>query len=279
MSEEDCCGDISEECCDDVPEWTFDGFENNPKMSLEEFKKFTDEKKDFDGILNNDDESFLMYVCKTSTIVNINYLLEKGHNLNKTNGDGNSSLSSACSNNILEVIEFLIGKGAKFECNDQKWNLLHFASYSNPNENVIQFLCKSIDPNSLTENGETPLMLACKNNNLSILKLLLKFQPNLNQKDTGEGSTPLHYAVIFDKLDIVKLLLENNSDPNSKDKYGYTPLLYAVMDNKLEFVKILISKTDLEIKYLNNDEYVKIFECSDEGDECYKFLMEYKNKK
>jgi ankyrin repeat protein len=56
-------------------------------------------------------------------------------------------------------------------------------------------------------NGYTPLHVACINDNIDIVKSLLKCNSSVNLCST-DGSTPLHVACINDNIDIVNILLK-----------------------------------------------------------------------
>ena len=54
--------------------------------------------------------------------------------------------------------------------------------------------------------GWTALHVACNNNRIEIVKLLLKHKPLVNQQ-TNSGDTPLHWACQMGFLECIKLLL------------------------------------------------------------------------
>lgn len=67
---------------------------------------------------------------------------------------------------------------------------------------------------------------AQKENNLEKAKKAIEAGANVNAKDK-DGDTPLHLAVRFNDLGLVQLLLKNGADPTIKDMYGETPLDWA----------------------------------------------------
>jgi len=94
------------------------------------------------------------------------------------------------------------------------------------------------------------LFISCKNGYLELVKLLIKNNVNINQKDNFEY-TALMYATINGHLEIVKLLLENGVNVNEKNNYEYTVLMYATLYAKLEIIKLLI-KNGVNINQKNN---------------------------
>ena len=83
--------------------------------------------------------------------------------------------------------------------------------------------------------------MACRNDNLDIVRLLLANGADINKADY-DGRTPLYLACRNDNLDIVRLLLANGADINKADYDGRTPLLWACRYNKPEIVELLLNK-------------------------------------
>jgi ankyrin repeat protein len=61
--------------------------------------------------------------------------------------------------------------------------------------------------------GEIALHAACENGNEYIVKILLKYNSNVNLCDTG-GLAPLHFACIYGNTDVVQILIDNDCDIN-----------------------------------------------------------------
>lgn len=92
------------------------------------------------------------------------------------------------------------------------------------------------DPNL----GITPLHLACKNNNVYLIKFLLRDGVNFMAKDCT-GKTPLHYACLYNAYLAAYLLAEHGAYL-TLDKHGHSPLSIAqLLRNDLTeiFVKSL----------------------------------------
>ena len=86
------------------------------------------------------------------------------------------------------------------------------------------------DPSLQTVNGVTPLHLACRRGNLSIVELLLK-QPSVNV-DAKDKSllTPLHLAASQGHEQVVNMLLQKGADVFSVAADRTTPLHVAIMN-------------------------------------------------
>lgn len=90
-------------------------------------------------------------------------------------------------------------------------------------------------------NGATPLHHACKKGYTDIVKVLCKFNANVN-KGGCFGATPLYYACESGYLDIVKVLCEFDADINVKNIFGMSPRQIAVQNGYLGIVKYFIEK-------------------------------------
>ncbi|CAG2218602.1 unnamed protein product [Mytilus edulis] len=116
------------------------------------------------------------------------------------------------------------------------------------------------DVNISTSEGITPLMLACKENHISVVETLLVSNANVAQCNEDKCS-PLEYACTPGNTDIINVLLEHganinwankkelplfilhkNADINSKDLFGGTPLHEACFKGDNEIIKILLKK-------------------------------------
>ena len=91
---------------------------------------------------------------------------------------------------------------------------------------------------------------AAQDDNLAMVKVLLKVWPNLvfckykaeNFYEPDEsGWTPLHYAAAFGHKDIVELLLANKSEVNAVDSDGRTPLHLAAYTGQTDVAGLLLT--------------------------------------
>ncbi len=89
------------------------------------------------------------------------------------------------------------------------------------------------------ENGNTALMLAVKNDNFSIVKLLVTHGANINSVNKAKQSV-LFIACYEGLLDCAKLLISKKANINLKDKRGWTPLMIAAYQGYEELVELLI---------------------------------------
>ena len=84
------------------------------------------------------------------------------------------------------------------------------------------------------EDGDTPLIQACRNNHASIVELLLTFRPGITDpnKEAANAWTPLMLACQLGHVEIVRLLLKDekmdvNKAPKDNVETEGTPLLWC----------------------------------------------------
>ena len=103
--------------------------------------------------------------------------------------------------------------------------------------------------NNCEKNGNTPLHIALKNNQLDIVKVLLSnFQCNFSIKNP-EGEFPMH-LICNTSLHVVRIIKENrtaqNVSINCQTQQDNTPLHIACQFGSLDIVKYLTESFDCE---------------------------------
>lgn len=86
---------------------------------------------------------------------------------------------------------------------------------------------------------QTPLILAIRTGNFSLVKLLLSAGANANYNN-GFGASPLCYAAQEGDAECIKCLIEHGADVNNDDLSGESPLTLAASNGHIECVKLLI---------------------------------------
>ncbi|MEM4385309.1 MAG: ankyrin repeat domain-containing protein [Candidatus Anstonellales archaeon] len=104
---------------------------------------------------------------------------------------------------------------------------------------MAAILWKHIDKfkhiNNRDPRGNSPIIIACLNSDIELVKVLLKAKPDLNILNTYRLS-PLGYAIYRGDYYITKLLLDNGADPNLKVycknmEENVTHLAYYIINN------------------------------------------------
>ena len=107
-------------------------------------------------------------------------------------------------------------------------------------ENYIQKVLPKTPKDIETKNsfGSTPLIVAAREGNTKIFKMLLEKGANVNAKN-NQGDTALHVALDTNHNDIAQLLIEKNVDVNARGSHNQTPLQKAHSD---DIIKLLRAK-------------------------------------
>ena len=110
---------------------------------------------------------------------------------------------------------------------------LYRAISSNNIKEMLKLIEKGADINKEVFNGETPLIVSIKYNiSPSFFEILIKRGVDINKGNTINGETPLYIACKKNNLEVVKALLKGGSNINQITVDGKSVLEYA---NKGEF--------------------------------------------
>jgi len=108
---------------------------------------------------------------------------------------------------------------------------LHNATIARDNTRIEYLLKRGAKVDAKDTEGQTPLMVAAKSGDLSVLNGLLEYKANPNAQDS-DGWTAAMYAVRSNEPKIFRLLGKHKADFNLTNKDGITALAMAVSDNK-----------------------------------------------
>jgi ankyrin repeat protein len=191
---------------------------------LKMIKVLIDETGRYD-IANNLGQLPLHILCDTSDdgdeVKEIADILVKyyKHKLNKRDNEGLTPLHYAVFNSNMWLIDMLLKNGADVGILDKK------------NRSVIQLVC------------DTEITPADNKVRIDMLELLLSYKVDPNTKFVNEDSTysfPLHIACMENNMVMVKLLLEFGADKMCIDSKVRTPVFYAVKNDNMDLVRLLI---------------------------------------
>lgn len=163
---------------------------------------------------------------------------------------------------------------------DSGKTLLHMAVDSDFYEGITLLLEAGIRTNSSDKFGFTPLMSAVEKSNIHIVRLLLKFEVDINAVDCHNENALMKGVISYsNSIHILKLLLDSKikTDIISK-RSGLTPLLTSL--TKKEFIDIfylLIGKCSKEYLFIKDHRGYSAFDLALIGGEpsCIKKIMSY----
>jgi ankyrin repeat protein len=124
-------------------------------------------------------------------------------------------------------------------------------------------------------NGKIPLHGAADSGNFKVVRILIEYDPAyLNARD-GLGRTPLFLASRRRNGSVLRLLLEHGADINVQDEDGWTPLYLASYNGALEVVRLLLEHSaDVEVKDMSGETALQ--KAAEHGhDEVVKLLREH----
>ncbi len=132
-----------------------------------------------------------------------------------------------------------IGKTGIKELDDlhpQTNAILFMAARSGNAEGIEAALMIGADVNAQDEDGRTPLMNACYDGFLDVVKLLLDREADLNVKSDADF-TALDYACKNDQTEIATVLSEKGGEVGDKDSV----LFFACSNGSLDIARLLIA--------------------------------------
>lgn len=133
---------------------------------------------------------------------------------------------------------------------DNFWDSIGYSLLEKATEagllNIVKVILKYAEKSILiaVDRNYNPLLLACLNKHMEIVKLLLNYgvNPNLMGVDRDEENvTCLTFACREEALDLLELLLKHGADPNLLDYPDeIPPLVNACINNRINVVKPLL---------------------------------------
>jgi len=141
------------------------------------------------------------------------------------------SIASFDSRNLQIVVKF-------YELTEiqQQLTLVTFVEH-NMSETLSLILESNFDTNFLIR-GQTPLHFAIKDQNLNMIKTLIKHKADLELKDIFK-ETALNCAVRTGNIDVISYLLEQGALVNTQASDSSTPLEFAIHNGDSKSVEIL----------------------------------------
>ncbi len=103
---------------------------------------------------------------------------------------------------------------------------------------LAKLLARGFDPNTLSFDGQYPLVLAIRQPSPAVLDLLLRTKGLRAEVRTAKDESPLMLASMAGMVEVCKRLIALDADVN---KTGWTPLHYAATGGHIAVVKLLLS--------------------------------------
>ncbi|KAH9490808.1 hypothetical protein Btru_043869 [Bulinus truncatus] len=180
-------------------------------------------------------------LCMSLQNINITRKLIKGHaDVNLGERLGNSALILALHYNRQDIVEILLAAGAKVNHRSKDGSTPLHKSVEHQNTAFMEVLIGAgADVNMVNIIGQTPLILATRWGNVSLVECLLRsgslLEVGLNMCD-DEGNSALIIACQQNHLKIIQILLQLKPKINHMNRKGDTAL-FVYLKYNLECIK------------------------------------------
>ena len=192
------------------------------------------------NVQDNDGNTPLMYACMKAKEETVLWLLKAGADYKIQNNEGRTAADIAVKRGYSRALELM---GA---------DTLLQACKNNQKQSVQVILNRGgIDVNERDEECNTPLIYACQNNALEIVKMLLDngADPNAGNQ---ENLAPLHFSAASGALPIINLLVKAGADVNCMNNHGSTPLMFMAKNAKTAAALNFIKNQAVDVSIKNN---------------------------
>jgi ankyrin repeat protein len=154
----------------------------------------------------------------------------------------------------------LVDGGANLSAkNTEGQTPLHLA-VKNDDVSMVQLLLeRGADPNATAANGHKPLYDAAESGYLNIAGLLLEFSANVEAFNIDQQRTALHQAVENGHTSVAKILLRDGADIDARSPSGLTPLFCAIRRGDVDLVEYLLEHGANKKLHLDDGQTVEDF--------------------
>ncbi|MDE0165211.1 MAG: ankyrin repeat domain-containing protein [Bryobacterales bacterium] len=174
------------------------------------------------------------------SVLEINKLLEAGHDLNARDLDGATPLHWAAARNSHQAVERLIEAGADpNERDGADRTPLHLGASYGAREAIDRLLDAGADPNARDNQGDTALHKTGVSLSPESVERLLEANADPNARNL-QKETPLHQAHFALYPDTVERLLKAGADPEARDSNGDTALHRATGSGARRSIDVLL---------------------------------------
>ena len=203
---------------------------------------------DVRGIDDEEGVTPLMLAVNNDQRAVISLLLAAGADVNASAWDGYTALLCSLHKDNLELTRILLDANAQVNAQNASVDYpLHSAIGHSETERIdlIALLLQAgADQRLKGCFGENALHAAIRRGHYETVKLLLKYDSEVNEKTSDQFCfTPLILAVMHNQKEILLLLLQAGADFDIQDSAGKTALDYAFEQHRDEITQMLLVRT------------------------------------
>ncbi|XP_051165182.1 putative ankyrin repeat protein RF_0381 isoform X1 [Leptopilina boulardi] len=202
----------------------------------------------------------------------IKMILDRGAEINQSKF-GKTALHIAIEKKKIEIIELLLKRGAEYKDISFQGKSLFYIAIEKNYDKIVKFLLQhGAQIDDPVQNDTTILQLAVKEKSIEFVNNVLKYFPDINNKNNrqsfkiavyGNGkqyktiveslleygfnvnpedaNELLHVAVQKKYLKFVEHLLKQGADINAEDKIKNIPIVYAIKNKDYNLTKLLLN--------------------------------------
>lgn len=206
------------------------------------------------AILSNkeslDGKTPLMLAAQYGRPETVSVLLENGVNVKTVStNDHVTALILAAKEGHKGVVSILVNAGADLDALDRfAWSALHYTASWGRRETTSILIDGGADVNLMgytpdDEGGTTPLIIATKNSQLEVMKVMISRGVAIDINDLKEKKSALMYACELGLTSSASCLIEYGAQVNTRDgEFGITPLMFAALSGHEEIMSMLLGK-------------------------------------
>ena len=156
------------------------------------------------------------------------------------------------------IFLYILFFSINLHANEPNKNFFKYVDNGNT-EKVVEYLNNGVNINVQDINGKTALMTAVYNNDVYMVRTLMKYNPDVNIQDKSKNS-PFLYAGAKGYLDILKLIYKKADTRNVVNIYGGNALIPACEKGHLDTVIFLLENTDINVNHINKLSWTALLE-------------------
>ena len=204
---------------------------------------------------DSDGNTLAYSVLQDRDIERLNYLVQKGIDLESENNTGSTVFMEAVRNNDIEMCNILLSLGSNINTTNGSGYTPLMEAYQNGSKQMVQYLLdKGCDTNVQARNNEqrTALIMAVAKNDLEMCDMLLDHGANLEIGDR-DGKTPILVCACADDSDYKKetfeYLISKGCSINHCDNIDCTLLGTLILKKRDEEARQVLQMEGAEVRF------------------------------